>query len=78
MGVSVNFAGGHFHNFDWLWGGTILNKGAIHGVILIKFMKVVFFQSSNEREFKLSVTAVNCKHLSHKHYCRSGADKRLL
>ena len=28
------------------------------GVILIKFMKVVFFQSSNEREFKLSVTAV--------------------
>ena len=48
------------------------------GVILIKFVKVVFFQSSNEREFKLSVTAVNCKHLSHKHYCRSGADKRLL
>ena len=28
-----NFAGGHFHNFHWLWGGggSFLDKGAIHG-----------------------------------------------
>ena len=43
------------------------------GVILIKFMKVVF-KSGNERE----CNSRKSKHLSYKHHCRSGADKRLL
>ena len=32
----------------------------------VKKIVFFFFLSSKEREFKLSVTAVNCKHLSHK------------
>ena len=54
------------------FGGSFSDKRVLHGGSF--FMKVV--HSSNERELKLNVTAVNCKHRSYncyncyKHDCR--------
>ena len=49
------------------FGGLFLDKGASHGGgggYFNKFCKK-YISEHNEHEFKLNVTAINCKHRSH-------------
>ena len=71
-GSASNFAGGHFQHLWLVLEGHFQIRECYIGDHF--FMKVV--HSSNERELKLNVTAVNCKHRSYncyncyKHDCR--------